>query len=223
MQETRRQILDTLRMEGAQTIDDLAQVLHLTRTAVTTHLSALQTEGLVVRQGLRRGKRRPSTLYALTAEVDSVFPKAYKEFAVAVLEEVKREEPGYLIQVLRRIGDRWIARDIPRVHGLQGQPRLERATEILAEQGFMPVLASTRTGYVLREHNCPVMQLAAAHPEVCDMIHRWLEAVFGTSLARIKCMRQGDPFSAYSLAPSPRGSGGFDLRADGATGAPAGG
>lgn len=199
MQETRRQILETLRMEGAQTIDDLAQVLHLTRTAVTTHLSALQTEGLVVRQGLRRGKRRPSTLYALTAEVDSVFPKAYKEFAVAVLEEVKREGPGPLTQVLWRIGDRWIARDIPRVHGLQGRPRLERATEILAEQGFMPVLAPTRNGYVLREHNCPVMQLAAAHPEVCDMIHRWLQAVFGTSLARIKCIRQGDLFSAYTI------------------------
>jgi predicted ArsR family transcriptional regulator len=62
----------------------------------------------------------------------------------------------------------------------------------------MPELERTVAGYILREHNCPVMRLAVAHPEVCDMVHRWLEALFGTSLTRTQCLRRGDAYSAYT-------------------------
>ncbi len=31
------------------------------------------------------------------------------------------------------------------------------------------------------------------------MVHRWLEALFGLSLIRVSCMREGAPFSAYKI------------------------
>jgi len=58
----------------------------------------------------------------------------------------------------------------------------------------MPSLSTTREGYLLREHNCPVMRLAVAQPEVCDTIHT-------------RCMRQGDPFSDYVIATAPQHRG----------------
>jgi predicted ArsR family transcriptional regulator len=185
------------------TVDELAGALRVTRTAVTSHLAALQAEGFVARRGLRPGLRRPSALYALTPAADALFPKAYEAFAALALAELKRSSPGQFRRLLRRIGDTWIARDLPRVASLRGRDRLTRATEILAERGFMPALERTRTGYVLREHNCPLMRLAADHVEVCDMVHRWLEALVGARLTRVRCLRQGDPYSAYTLPALP--------------------
>ncbi len=203
MHDTRRQIVELLRLGGGGTVEEMAEHLGLTRTAITTHLAALQADGLVARHGFRPGRRRPSVLYILTAKADALFPKAYDAFAAAVLEEIKREGPGELRTLLRRIGDRWIARDLPRVEGLRGTARLERVREILAERGFLPELERTSAGYVLRERNCPVMQLALMHEEVCEMVHYWMEAIAGTQMVRVKCMRQGDPYSAYTIAQLP--------------------
>lgn len=207
MRDTRRRIVELLRTRDGQTVEELAETLGVTRTAVNSHLATLQADGFVVKRGLRPGRRRPSVVYGLTPAADSLFPKAYDEFAAAILEELRREDPAHLRRILRRLADHWIAQDLPRVKGLRGQARLNRARDIVAERGFMPSLTTGREGYLLREHNCPVLRVAVAHPEVCDMVHRWLEALFGRSLTRVRCMRQGDPYSDYVLAPAPRARG----------------
>jgi predicted ArsR family transcriptional regulator len=199
MQDTRGKIIETLRLRGPQTVEDLVRAMKVTRTAVTTHLSSLQAGGIVVRRGFRPGARRPSVLYALAPAADALFPKAYEEFAATVLAEIKRGGAADLKRVLRRIGDGWIARDRPRVEGTSGRERLERVKTVLAERGFMPAVDKTREGYALREYNCPVMRLAFEHVEMCDMIHRWLEALFGAPLKRVQCLREGAPFSAYTI------------------------
>jgi predicted ArsR family transcriptional regulator len=205
VQDTRRRILELLRRGGGLTVEDLTHALRVTRTAITTQLAALQAEGLVTRGGLRRGQRRPSVVYALTPAADALFPKAYEDFAASLLEEIKRAGDTDLKRVLTRISDRWIRRDLPLVEGLKGPARLQRVREILEERGFMPALDRTSEGYLLREHNCPVMRLAQEHAEVCDMVHRWLEALFGTKLTRVRCLRRGDPFSAYTMLQNSRG------------------
>jgi DeoR family suf operon transcriptional repressor len=207
MQGTRRQILELLRVRGGQTVRELAGALRLTRTAVVSHLSGLQAEGLVAREGVRPGRRRPSALYVATGAADAVFPKTYAEFAASLLEEIEREGPETLSRVLARLGDRWVARDLPRVEGLRGRARLEMAQRILEERGFLPTLERSAGGYALREHNCPVMALAAAHPGICTVVHRWLEALAGVPLARARCMSRGDPFSEYVAEGAPRPAG----------------
>ena len=202
MRDTRRHILERLRVQGPQTVPDLVAAVHLTRTAVLNHLTTLQAEGFVRRQGLRRGTRRPSVLYEATPAADAVFPKGYDTFAAAVLDALKRDDPGALTRTLGAVGDAWIARDAPRVRRVRGRARLEEARRILAERGFMPTLATDNGDRVLREHNCPVMQLAADHAEVCEMVHRWLESLIGEPLTRVRCMRRGEPFSEYHLGAS---------------------
>lgn len=189
-------------------MESLSRTLKVTRTAITNHLARLQAEGLVHRHRLRPGPRRPSIVYELTATADRLFPKAYDEFAVALLEEIKRERPEDLKRYLQRIADRWIARDLPRLQGFHDYARLEQATHVLAKRGFMPVLEQTSDGYLLREHNCPLMQLTVAHPEICDLVHQWLEALFDARLSRAQCLRQGDPSSTYVIESVRGGSRG---------------
>ncbi len=204
MHETRERIVELLRLQGSHTIESLCAALGLSRTAVKSHLTGLRAEGLVRRRGLQPGTRRPSHVYELTLEADRFFPKAYDDFAAALIEEIRRLQPEELQGYLERIADRWIARDAARVDGLHGLERFERAKDILADRGFMPVLEQTPDGYQLREHNCPLMRLTADYPEVCKMVHRWLEALFGTHLDRVRCLRLGDPYSAYTITADSR-------------------
>lgn len=194
----RRAILETLRVHGDQTVAALARTLHLTRSSVRNHLAVLQAERLIRRRGVRPGKRRPSVLYGLTEEATAAFPQAYGEFVTSILEELHAGARGPE-DVLRGVSDGWIAKDLPRVEQLHGHARVKRVKEILAERGFMPALERSRDGYELREHNCPVAPLSAEYGEICDAVHRWLERLLGFSATRVKCMRQGERYSAYAI------------------------
>jgi predicted ArsR family transcriptional regulator len=206
MGETRERVVELLRLDGSHTVESLCVALGLSRTAVKSHLTALRAEGLVRRRGLQPGTRRPSNVYELTPEADRLFPKAYDEFAGVLINEIRRQRPNELEGYLERIADQWIARDASQVDGLRSLERVERATRVLAERGFMPVLEQVPDGYRVQEHNCPLMKLTTEHPEVCAMVHRWLEALFGAQLKRVQCLRLGDPFSAYTLPPDSAGS-----------------
>src|SRR5215467_9769616 len=146
MHETRERIIELLRLQGSHTVESLCAALGLSRTAVKSHLTGLRAEGLVRRRGLRPGVRRPSNVYELTPEADRLFPKVYDDFAAALIDEIKHRRPDDLQGYLERIADRWINRDLPRVSGLHGLARFERAKEILAERGFMPVLEQMPEG-----------------------------------------------------------------------------
>ena len=73
---TRGQILVLLR-RGTETVNDLAAALGLTDNAVRAHLTALERDGLARRSGTRRGSRKPTVTYALSAEAEQLFPKEY--------------------------------------------------------------------------------------------------------------------------------------------------
>src|SRR4051812_10394579 len=86
---TRVRVLALLR-EGSWTVDDLADRLDLTDNAVRFHLSALEREGSVIKQGLRRGPSagQPATLYSLSAEAEESFSRAYAPVLNACLAEL---------------------------------------------------------------------------------------------------------------------------------------
>jgi predicted ArsR family transcriptional regulator len=203
MQGTRRRILELLRLRGGLTIPELGRLLRLTRTAVVNHLHALLAEGLVAQGGVRPGRRRPSALFVATPAADAVFPKTYREFGALFMEALKREDATVFARVLARLRTEWLRQDLPAVQDLQGRPRLEAVRRILAERGFLPSLEWDARGYTLREHNCPLMALAAAHPEICTTVHGWLEALAGHPLTRVRCMSQGDPVSEYVTRTAP--------------------
>jgi hypothetical protein len=46
------------------------------------------------------------------------------------------------------------------------------------------------------------LTLASAHPEVCGMVHRWLECLAGAPVARGRCMGRGDRYSEYTFKPA---------------------
>jgi predicted ArsR family transcriptional regulator len=75
---TQRDLLYALLHQPAgMSIDDLAQALAITRTAVRQHLAALERDGLVQRGATRPTGRRPEQLHQLTEQARELFPRQY--------------------------------------------------------------------------------------------------------------------------------------------------
>src|SRR5436190_23830654 len=85
---TRRAIVKLLKTEGAMESARLAKRLRLTPMAVRQHLYALQREKLVTAEERPVPIGRPAKHWRLTRQADGVFPDAYAELNVALLEAV---------------------------------------------------------------------------------------------------------------------------------------
>ena len=106
---TRGQIITLLR-RSSRTVDELAQALDLTHTAVRAHLAALERDGLVHQRSERRGSGKPSAVYDLAPEADYLFPRVYSQLMYQLLEVLPEQmAPGEVETLLREVGRRMAA------------------------------------------------------------------------------------------------------------------
>src|SRR5688572_3854360 len=87
---TRRRIVELLR-RSPLTPNEIADRLGLTHNAVRSHLSALSLGGLVRKAGLQRGSTRPSTLYELAPQAESLLSRAYIPFIAHLLQALGQQ------------------------------------------------------------------------------------------------------------------------------------
>src|SRR4051812_44118654 len=85
---TRRAIVKLLKTEGPLDSAQLATRLHLTPMAVRQHLYALQHEQLVTAEERAVPIGRPAKYWRLTRQADTLFPDAYAELNVALIDAV---------------------------------------------------------------------------------------------------------------------------------------
>src|SRR5574341_718058 len=85
---TRGHILRLLR-QGERTADEVAAALEMTPNGARFHLAALERDGLVAERSVRRGPRKPSYGYSLTAAGEALFPQRYDALLNAVLSEAR--------------------------------------------------------------------------------------------------------------------------------------
>src|SRR6266699_5010131 len=85
---TRRRIVKLLKTEGATDSASLARRLNVTAMAVRQHLYALQEEKLVTAEERPVPIGRPAKYWHLTKDADRLFPDAYAELSVALINSV---------------------------------------------------------------------------------------------------------------------------------------
>src|SRR5713101_7036142 len=87
--KTRRAIVRLLKQDGALDSASLARRLGLTAMAVRQHLYQLQREKLVTAEERPVPLGRPAKYWQLTREADRLFPDAYAEVSVALIDAVE--------------------------------------------------------------------------------------------------------------------------------------
>lgn len=185
---TRGRIVALLR-RGERTVNELADAMGLTDNAVRTHLSALERDGLVALRGVRRSVGKPSYLYALTPEADTLFPRAYGVVLRTLVETLRRTLPPDQVEALVEETGRRLGAGLPRAAGDLPQ-RAEAAVAVLAELGGLAEWEMEGSAATIRGFGCPLREAVDDSPLVCRIAAALLSEVVGYDVE--ECCHRGE-------------------------------
>jgi predicted ArsR family transcriptional regulator len=196
---TQQDLLNALLHHGdGMSIDELAEHLAVTRTAIRQHLAALERDGLVRRGATRPTGRRPEQLYRLTDYAKEQFPRQYQMLASVLIDEVADLiGPEALAALMRSLG-RKLARD-------REQHVVDESTIVqhMNQAGYEAEVFFRSSGeQEIVAHNCVFHRLAAAHPVVCELDLALIGALGGGEVEHSECMVRGGHVCRFKLRPT---------------------
>ena len=202
--KTRRAITKLLKTEGPIDSSQLAERLGLTAMAVRQHLYALQREGLVAAEERPVPIGRPAKFWRLTREADRLFPEAYAELSVALIDSVK---DAFGPEGLERVLTSRCARQ--RLdYGKRIKPRdslekkLLELAKVRTEEGYMAEVKRDADGtFLLVENHCPICAAANACQGFCSTELDLFRSVLGPgiSVERAEHILAGDQRCVYRV------------------------
>lgn len=218
-QTTRDRLVQAISTHGPITARQLAERFDLTSAAVRRHLAALEADGVIAEHEVpvtHRGRGRPSKSFVLSQSAHEDLPGGYDEMAVMAVDELARlgGEDAVTALAERRIAD-WESKVAQRVveceaagETVTAARRLELLSELLTGRGYattvrplhVPMPATTtHAGAVPRtlvtaqlcHGHCPVLDVAADHPELCEAETRAISRIIGAPVQRLATLAQG--------------------------------
>lgn len=196
---TTRGKLVLLLRRANRTVNELAASLGLTDNAVRAHLATLERDGLVRPAGQQAGARRPHTSYALTADAEHLFPKAYGAVLGAVLDVLgERLPPDQVRELLRETGKR-LGRSLALPGGSHDRKtRLRHVLTVLEEIGGLAELEETEGKTVIRGYSCPLADAVRQHPEACELAESLVSELAGEPVVEC-CNKEGTPRCRFEV------------------------
>ena len=197
---TRGRIVSMLR--GAKlTVEELALGMDLTDNAVRAHLATLERDGLVVQRGIRRGFRKPHFTYALSAEGEALFPKAYDHLLNTLIEVLKTKMSAEAIdEVFKEVAAVLAPEAGGGKNGTTLEARAERGIEGLATLGGKARYNQIGDDHFITSDACPLAAVVERHPEACLMAEALVSRLTGLSVEE-RCDRAGPPKCRFLLQP----------------------
>ena len=195
---TRGRIVSRLR-RGDATVEELAAHLGVTDNAVRAQLAALERDGIVRHEGLRRGARKPSHLYRLSASVEPLLSRLYAPMVVELVRELaSRLSAGELSATMRSVGRR-LAESLPAAHGDLAS-RVAAASALLNDLGGVTEVERHGDSLVIRGYSCP-LSAATGQSAVCEAVESLLQVLLGTEV-RECCDRVNGARCCFEVALS---------------------
>ena len=195
---TQQELLNALLHQASgMSIDELAEHLAVTRTAIRQHLAALERDGLVLRGATRPTGRRPEQLYRLTEHGREQFPRQYQLLASVLIDEVASiVGPEQLASLMRNMG-RKLAQD--REREVVDEARI---VEHMNQAGYEAEVFFRSSGeQQIVAHNCVFHRLAEAHPVVCELDLALIGSLGGAAVEHSECMVRGGHVCRFTLQP----------------------
>lgn len=201
---TRRAIVKLLKTEGALDSAKLARKLRVTPMAVRQHLYALQEEKMVNAEERPVPLGRPAKFWKLTREADRLFPDAYAELSVALIDAVgetfgpagvDRLLQTRLARQKREYATR-IDRDAPLAK------KLHQLAKVRTDEGYMAeVHPDGPKAFVFVENHCPICAAATACQGFCATEIELFQSALGpgVKISRTEHIVNGERRCAYRV------------------------
>jgi len=204
LESTRGQVVLLLR-RGARTVEELAQVLGLTDNAVRSHLAALERDGLVRQDGVRRGTGvgKPATIYELHPDADPLLSRAYPPVLKMMLDVMLEQLPPDRSEAMLHEVGRRLARGVGgRAQGTAAA-RTEAAANVLRSLGGdVEVVEGEGGSLVIRSSGCPLSVAVSHCPSMCYAVETLVAEVAGQE-ARSCCQHGERPRCCFTVGSAP--------------------
>lgn len=194
--DVQQQILTYIKQQGEVTTGAIASHLNVSYEAVRQQLRQLEAGQLVLKRKKRdaeRGAGRPTTFYALSATGDHLFPKAYDELAVDLLDTLAAAlGPEALREVLALFTENNVQQWQPSLEDKSLNERLNALKGIYLEEDAYMDVDNTDGELRLIERNCPFLNVASRRPALCSVTVSTLSRLLGYRVVREKRFQDGD-------------------------------
>ncbi|MGW0436031.1 helix-turn-helix transcriptional regulator [Micromonospora sp. NPDC003197] len=197
---TRDRVTQLLLEHGATTAAQLGAELGLSPAAIRRHLDAMLAEGDVIAREPsvrgRRGRGRPAKVFLLTdAARGRCGAHTYDGLATSALRWIARQGGP---QAVTAFAEDQVAALEARCEavlaGAADDPisRAEALAAALTAEGYAANASTIASGGQLCQHHCPVAQVAAEFPQLCEAETEVISRLIGTHVQRLATIAHGD-------------------------------
>jgi predicted ArsR family transcriptional regulator len=188
-------ILFYLKAQGSATLTEIAAALDITKQGALRHLVALGEAGLVATSTKKAGRGRPAHVYELAAAADERFPQGHRELANDLVAFLPADQ---LKTFFKRRARAMQAEYQGRVQGLDFEGRVREVARVATEHGHMAeVVAGDRGAYVIRQHNCPIADVAGMTGHPCQAEQELYRRLLDADVKRDSWIPDGMPSCTY--------------------------
>jgi predicted ArsR family transcriptional regulator len=199
--EASERVARSLLESGPATAAEVASRLGMSAAAVRRPLASLTSTGLVKATDeapygprARRGRGRPSKIFALTPDGRAACDQAYDDLALTALRFLA-ETQG------RQAVSEFAARRARSIVGGDGQS-ITAVVQRFNTAGFAAEASPLAPGqHQLCQHHCPVIDAAREFPEFCDAESAAMADALGRHVTRLATLAHGDGVCTALIGP----------------------
>ena len=205
--KTKRRIVKMLKTEGPLDAATLAERIGVSAMAIRQHLYILQDEKMVTAKERPVPLGRPAKFWELTRKADRLFPDAYAELSVSLIDALN---DAFGADGLQRILERRTARQRASYSAriLSTMPlrrKLQKLAEIRTGEGYMAEVRSEGAGqYLFIENHCPICAAASSCTGLCANELALFKSILGPGarVERVEHILAGERRCAYRVSNS---------------------
>jgi len=202
--KTKRRIVRLLKTEGPLDAGTLAERIGVSAMAIRQHLYLLQDEKMVTAKERPVPMGRPAKYWELTRKADRLFPDAYAELSVSLIDSLN---DAFGAEGLEKILERRTARQRASYSAriLSTMPlrrKLQKLAEIRTDEGYMAEVRSEGAGqYLFIENHCPICAAASRCTGLCANELSLFKSILGPGarVERVEHILAGGRRCAYKV------------------------
>ena len=185
-----------LRHRKGLTVDELSQLLSISRNAVNQHLSSLANNGLIQSALSSSTGGRPSKIYSLSPSGLELFQRRYSFIAKLLISWVDKNLGENELQAcLQSLGEQMAGEFESRVaKHISAADQVREVAAIMCELGYdASVKEHPGNDSEIIVNNCIFYQLADEHQGICELDKSFLMTLLKTEIQHKDCIvRKGD-------------------------------
>ncbi|MHA2347088.1 MAG: helix-turn-helix transcriptional regulator [Candidatus Hodarchaeales archaeon] len=201
-------LLNCSSSERGCTLKEIASAVLLSPTGTRHYMTILENEGLISHSEMQGKAGRPAMTYFLTNNGLNSFPKAYTDFSISLLEEIKNQfGERVTTELLEKIGQKRAQRVQAKLTETIGMNKsqvslkksLKEMVKIFEENGKFPELLEEEEFFILKNHNCLFYDIAKQEPLVCRVTETIMAELTNEMAIKEECIRDGDKACVFRI------------------------